>query len=105
GASYIVDFNGRTGAEAEADRTRRRAPAENGSSDAAALAEAVLRGDLRIEAIEDRSHVVNVQDYVAQVGQGAIAPRDDDRLGRSDVGVILLRNLWARELRARAEGP
>jgi len=103
-ASYIVDFNGLTGAEAEAYLARREARAENGSSDAAALAEAVLRGDLRIEAIEDRSHVVNVQDYVAQVGQGAIAPRDGDRLGRSDVGVILLRKLWARELRKLAEG-
>jgi 5,5'-dehydrodivanillate O-demethylase len=47
---------------------------------------------------------VTIQDHVAQQGQGVIADRDRERLGRSDVAVILLRKLWARELQALAEG-
>ena len=68
------------------------------------LGDAVLRGELRVDDIEDRSVIVNVQDYVAQVGQGRIQDRRQERLGRSDVLVILLRRIWARELRAFAEG-
>jgi 5,5'-dehydrodivanillate O-demethylase len=47
---------------------------------------------------------VNVQDYVAQVGQGAIADRTNERLGRSDKVVLLMRKLWLRELQAVADG-
>ncbi|HWP28872.1 MAG TPA: ring-hydroxylating oxygenase subunit alpha, partial [Chloroflexota bacterium] len=39
-----------------------------------------------------------------QVGQGVIADRTRERLGRSDVQLILLRKIWRRELRALAEG-
>lgn len=45
-----------------------------------------------------------VGDDVTQLGQGAIADREHERLGASDAGVIMLRNLWRRELRALAEG-
>jgi 5,5'-dehydrodivanillate O-demethylase len=45
-----------------------------------------------------------MQDSVAQVGQGRIVNRDNDHLGRSDIGVILLRKLWRQELQALAEG-
>lgn len=105
-ASYIVDFQGLTGADAEKYLEQRRAQAESSQrgAPAANLAQSVLRGDLAVDDIEDRSRIVNVQDYVAQVGQGAIAPREQDQLGRSDVGVILLRKLWLRELKALAEG-
>src|SRR5262249_30185033 len=70
----------------------------------AELAERVLRGELRIDDVKDHPNVVNIQDTVAQVGQGAIADRSADRLGRSDVGIILIRQLWTRELRALAAG-
>jgi hypothetical protein len=33
-----------------------------------------------------------------------MADRCQENLGRSDVGVILFRKLWERELRAHAEG-
>jgi hypothetical protein len=39
----------------------------------------------------------------SQGGQGPIADRTSERLGRSDQGIIYLRKLWARELRALAE--
>jgi 5,5'-dehydrodivanillate O-demethylase len=41
---------------------------------------------------------------VSQWGQGVIRDREHERLGRSDKGVILLRGLFDRELRALAEG-
>ena len=33
-----------------------------------------------------------------------IANREHERLGRSDAAIILLRQIWARELRALADG-
>jgi 5,5'-dehydrodivanillate O-demethylase len=48
--------------------------------------------------------LVHAQDYVAQVGQGSRADRAREHLGRSDIGVILFRRIWERELRALAEG-
>ena len=52
----------------------------------------------------DRTSLVNAQDWISQVGQGAIADRTSERLGRTDAGLILFRKLWLRELRALAEG-
>ncbi|HZR98892.1 MAG TPA: Rieske 2Fe-2S domain-containing protein [Chloroflexota bacterium] len=68
------------------------------------LSAAILRGERRIQDLRDHPNLVNIQDTVAQVGQGVIADRTAERLGRSDVLVILLRKIWARELRALAEG-
>jgi 5,5'-dehydrodivanillate O-demethylase len=68
------------------------------------LAEAVLRGEIRIEDVKDRTDVQVLQDDVAMVGQGRIADRTQEQLGRSDVSVILQRKIWERELRALAEG-
>ena len=51
-----------------------------------------------------RPDIVNIQDNVSQVGQGLIADRVNERLGQADAGIIALRRLWARELRALAEG-
>jgi 5,5'-dehydrodivanillate O-demethylase oxygenase subunit len=44
------------------------------------------------------SDLTNAQDYVAQVGQGTIADRENEILGRSDAGIAFLRNLYFREL-------
>lgn len=45
-----------------------------------------------------------IGDDVTQVGQGSIPDREHERLGTSDSGLILLRKLWQRDLRALAEG-
>ncbi len=68
------------------------------------LAAAVLRGELRVHDLGHRPDVVNIQDHVAQMGQGILADHSTERLGRSDTLVILLRRIWERELRALAEG-
>jgi 5,5'-dehydrodivanillate O-demethylase len=48
--------------------------------------------------------LVKLQDSVTQIGQGRIADREAEHLGRTDGRVMLLRKLWERELRALAEG-
>lgn len=42
--------------------------------------------------------------YVIQVGQAAIAGRDKEMLGSTDVKPVLLRRLWIRDLTALLEG-
>jgi 5,5'-dehydrodivanillate O-demethylase len=49
------------------------------------------------------SHVMN-QDFIAWVGQGTIADRTKEHLGRSDRGVVMLRKRLMNDLRAISEG-
>lgn len=48
--------------------------------------------------------LVIVQDIAVQAGQGKIANRENEHLGRSDRGIILWRRILSREFRAIAEG-
>ncbi len=68
------------------------------------VADGILAGKLRLADVEGRADIITIQDHVAQEGQGAIADVASERLGRSDAAIILLRSLYARELRALAEG-
>jgi 5,5'-dehydrodivanillate O-demethylase len=69
------------------------------------LVRAILAGKLRLDDIDpNRVDFVMLEDEVAQSGQGAIAARVNEHLGRSDRGVFLLRKLWERELRNLKEG-
>jgi hypothetical protein len=45
-----------------------------------------------------------VQDIAVQAGQGRIEDREQERLGRSDAGIIQWRKILTRELHAIAEG-
>ncbi len=65
---------------------------------------AIRTGRMTVEDIDLEDAYFPIGDDVTQLGQGAIADRQHERLGASDAGVILLRNLWRRELRALAEG-
>jgi hypothetical protein len=65
----------------------------------------MLAGRLGMDDVDpERVDMIRLQDDVAQIGQGRIADRGAERLGRGDVGVILIRRLWTRELQAMAEG-
>jgi 5,5'-dehydrodivanillate O-demethylase len=44
------------------------------------------------------------QDYMAWVSQGAVAPRERERLGESDAGVILFRRLLTQQIALVADG-
>jgi len=65
---------------------------------------AILRGELHVDDVADRPDVVNIQDNVAQGGQGVIIDRSIEHLGRSDHMVVKFRQIWQRELHALAEG-
>jgi len=68
-------------------------------------AEAVVAGRMRIEDMDERMssyYSFLVEDYACQVGQGPIADRQHERLGRIDQGTVLLRKIWMRELKAFA---
>jgi 5,5'-dehydrodivanillate O-demethylase len=107
--SFMVELIHVRGEDAErlrkelAERKSRRS-ADPGTPGSAEVAEAILRGELHTDDVADRPDIVNIQDYVAQAGQGRIIDRSIEHLGRSDVLVILFRKIWERELRALAEG-
>ena len=85
------------------ERRREKRAAE--ATTRADLVRAVLRGKLRLAEIDpDRTDYVIIEDEVAQTGQGVIAERGREHLGRSDTGVLLLRKIWQRELHALSEG-
>lgn len=45
-----------------------------------------------------------IEDYVLQESQGAIAPREQEFLGASDIGVVLYRRMWRQAMEAVAQG-
>jgi 5,5'-dehydrodivanillate O-demethylase oxygenase subunit len=71
-----------------------------------------LASDLGMQALAGKLKLVDqrhpdlaiLQDIAVQVGQGRIADRENEMLGRSDAGIILWRRILARELTAIAEG-
>jgi 5,5'-dehydrodivanillate O-demethylase oxygenase subunit len=70
--------------------------AEHGDYNPADEREALLgstayRPDLKI-------NLTSAQDYIAQRGQGTIADRTRETLGRSDAGIALLRRIYQREI-------
>lgn len=65
----------------------------------------VLSGRLALRDLDpQRVDLVRLQDDVAQIGQGRVADRSRERLGRGDAGVIAIRKLWQRELNAFRNG-
>ena len=69
------------------------------------LGEKVLHGKAKIKNMNgaDNYELTRIEDYVAQVGQGAMADQSNFHLGRNDAVVILFRKIWERELRALSE--
>ena len=67
--------------------------------------EEILAGRMRVQDVDPNyPRIFVVQDNVALAGQGRMVEREKERLGQSDAGIILLRKLWERELKALAEG-
>jgi len=95
-----------TGPEGEAYRERFR-QIQAATRPPNEIGDAILAGKLRISDLDppfSTYELFRVEDYVAQVGQGRIVDRANDRLGRIDSGVVLRRKLWQRELKALADG-
>jgi 5,5'-dehydrodivanillate O-demethylase oxygenase subunit len=72
------------------------------------LVELVFSGQMHLDDIPAEGadvHFVNlVEDAATQVGQGPIADRKAEHLGSTDVSVMLLREVWKREVLALTEG-
>jgi 5,5'-dehydrodivanillate O-demethylase oxygenase subunit len=66
------------------------------------LAQAVMDGHVAFADI-DHPDRVRVQDFAVQAGQGRIADRANERLGKSDTAIILWRKIMEREFRAIEE--
>lgn len=65
----------------------------------------VLEGRIKLTDVDTaRVDLVRLQDDIAQIGQGRIADREAERLGRSDVGLIAIRKLWQRDVEAMLAG-
>jgi 5,5'-dehydrodivanillate O-demethylase oxygenase subunit len=97
-----IPLTGEAGRSWIEERRRLREEAERDRSE---LVRAILSGKRRLDDIDpNRVDFVMLEDEVAQAGQGAIAVRSNEHLGRSDRGVFLLRKIWERELKNLAEG-
>ncbi len=69
------------------------------------LARDILEGRACMAEVDKtKIDLVRLQDDVAQLGQGLIADRDSEHLGRGDIGVIAIRRLWTREIGAFLKG-
>ena len=94
-----------TGEPGRAWIEERRVLREQAERDRPELVRAILAGKMHLSDVDpNRVDFVMLEDEVAQAGQGAIAARGNEHLGRSDRGVFLLRKIWERELKNLAEG-
>jgi 5,5'-dehydrodivanillate O-demethylase len=97
-----VPLTGERGDQWIAERRALRAECEK---DRPEIVRAILAGKLSLDDVDpNRIDFVMLEDEIAQTGQGVIADRGKEHLGRSDRGVFLLRKIWERELRNLAEG-
>ena len=105
--SFSVDLMHVFGEEAARYKERRKQTLELGRSvSPTAMGEAILAGRIKERDLDkslSTATLFSVEDYLMQVGQGRV-DRFKDRLGRIDLGVILMRKIWERELLAFAEG-
>jgi 5,5'-dehydrodivanillate O-demethylase oxygenase subunit len=69
-----------------------------------AVARDILDGKYTLNDVLDHPLLLLIEDAVAQQGQGEIVDRGLERLGRTDVGIVAMRRVFERELRAIAEG-
>jgi 5,5'-dehydrodivanillate O-demethylase len=105
--SFVIDWMPLTGAAAQQYRERRLQARAQVTVSPNEYGERVLAGKMRVKDLDPKMstyYLFWVEDYAVQVGQGTVAERASEHLGRMDGGVILLRKIWQRELRNLAEG-
>ena len=93
------------GADAERFKQRRKERAAEIAAlpPAQEVVDAVMRGELYLHDVK-RPDIINIQDAVALRAQPLMGVRSQDRLGKSDIQIIVLRKIWSRELRALERG-
>ena len=96
-----------SGTAAKALEKTRREQTEGVGDRLNRLGDQILAGELSIEDLAPELstyEIFRVEDYVTQVGQGRIANRSAETLAQLDMGVVLRRKLWEREMKALTEG-
>lgn len=101
--SFLVQHSKVTGAARDEflAKAAARASVKPSAEEAARL---VLAGEASFSDYEGRPDLPVIQDHVMQIGQGEIADRSAEHLGRSDLAIVRLRRIWRRELQALADG-
>jgi 5,5'-dehydrodivanillate O-demethylase len=104
--AFVVTYIPLTGDKAEKVHKLQRQMQRDDGPSPQELGSAILAGKLRIRDAEvpDVYQLIQVEDYVAQVGQGRTPDHSKDRLCRNDIAVLLLRKIWERELHALVNG-
>lgn len=95
------------GAEGEAYAEARYAQMEADAETRWDLAEKVLAGEMTLEELPpdlQANTCFIIEDYVTQVGQGAVRERGPELLARTDAKLLLLRQIWLREVAAMLQG-
>jgi 5,5'-dehydrodivanillate O-demethylase len=69
-----------------------------------AAAREILAGRATLKTYRSHPMLVAIEDAAAQGGQGRVVDRSRELLGKSDAGVVYLRQLMARELGRLADG-
>ncbi|HEU0217828.1 MAG TPA: Rieske 2Fe-2S domain-containing protein [Stellaceae bacterium] len=102
---FITNLVGVTGEQVAPYQAARQKYLERQKAAGSALdlAQQVMDGRVRFADI-DHPDRVRVQDFAVQAGQGRIADRSNERLGKSDTAIILWRRIMEREFRAIEEG-
>lgn len=102
---FITNLVGVTGEAAVAYQAARQRYLERQAAAGSSLdlAQKVMDGKVRFADI-DHPDRVRVQDFAVQAGQGKIADRSNEYLGKSDTAIILWRRIVERELRAMQTG-
>jgi 5,5'-dehydrodivanillate O-demethylase len=91
--------------KAEQYMERRRERLAKRTQSSVELANRLLKGEIYREDIDPATtDYVRMQDHVAQIGQGTIPDRDNEMLGQGDKGIVMIRRVWSRELKALEEG-
>lgn len=66
---------------------------------------AILSGKRTLEEVDDRADISHLEDEVVLAGMGLLSDGPlEEHLGSTDVGIVIKRKIWERELRALAEG-
>ena len=68
------------------------------------IAHDVLAGRTHISEHLDHPHLLLLEDAITQGGQGQKVDRNMELLGRTDVGIVAMRKVFDREMRAVANG-
>jgi len=103
--SFTVTLIHLTGKKAHQFRQRRARAFAHARTSTTEMVARIIAGKATIDDFRTKApNIVRLEDEVVLAAQGAIPDRENETLGRSDMGVVLLRQIWQRELAALAEG-